>query len=151
MPERRSLRSRAGDPYAARVPVPGSRVGDWSLEHEVGRGTTAVVFAATHVTDGRHAALKLALPGTLENEAAVARFLRGAEAQRSLAHPGALPVWDSGTDPLAGPYLVTPLVGPPLSTALAAGDSLRPARSRPCAISPARSMPLPTPGSCTAT
>ncbi len=87
----------------------------------------AAVYAVSPVRDGddttgEPAALKLPLPGTLADDAAVARFLRGAEAQRRIAGPGVLPVLDLGTDPVAGPYLVTPLIdGPTLAEAVAAG------------------------------
>lgn len=117
------------DPYATGVPVPGSVVGSWRLVRELGRGTTAIVFAAVPADAAEAAAasgvaLKLALPGTLRDAAAVDRFLRGAGAQRALAEraDGVLPVLDLGTDAEAGPYLVTPLVeGPTLGEALAAG------------------------------
>ncbi len=114
------------NPYDSGVPVPGSVVGDWKLARELGRGTTSIVFAASRVVgdddDVGEVALKLALPGTLRDQTAVDRFLRGAQAQRTLAATaeGVLPVLDLGTDQLAGPYLVTPLVaGPTLGAALA--------------------------------
>lgn len=121
------------NPYASGVPVPGSVVGAWQLARELGRGTTSIVFAARPAGDGTAArgdtevALKLALPGTLRDQAAVDRFLRGARAQQTLAGSvggeGVLPVIDIGTDPLAGPYLVTPLIdGPTLGEALARGE-----------------------------
>lgn len=118
-----SLPHPAGDPYAARVPAPGSLISDWRLEREIGRGATAVVYAAARETaNGRElAALKVALPGTLHDQAAVDRFLRGAEAQQRLQARGVLPVLALGTDPQAGPYLVTPLIeGPTLAEALSA-------------------------------
>lgn len=120
------MHAAAGDPYAARVPVPGTTISDWRIEREIGRGATAVVYAVTRDGDGAGAgelaALKLPLPGTLADQAAVDRFLRGAEAQRRLDAPGVLAVLDAGTDPQAGPYLVTPLIdGPTLAQALRAG------------------------------
>lgn len=100
--------------------APGTIVGAWRLVRELGRGTTSVVFAAVPSTaeadpTATEVALKLALPGTLRDEAAVERFLRGARAQQALAErtSGALPVLDLGTDPVAGPYLVMPLIGGP--------------------------------------
>lgn len=109
------------------MPGPGTTISDWRIEREIGRGATAVVYAVARVRsasgDDQVAALKLALPGTLDDEAAVERFLRGAEAQRRLDAPGVLPVLDVGTDPQAGPYLVTPLIdGPTLAEALRAGS-----------------------------
>jgi serine/threonine-protein kinase len=120
------LHAPPGDPYAARVPAPGATISGWTLERELGRGATAIVYAAVRASGPagiERAALKLPLPGTLDDAAAVARFLRGAEAQRRLTGPGVLPVLDLGTDPHAGPYLVTPLIdGANLADALAAGE-----------------------------
>jgi len=60
------------------------RIGDWAIDHVLGRGAMAVVFAARDA-DGRWAALKLA---TGLDDTARERFRREVEACSRLEHPG---------------------------------------------------------------
>jgi serine/threonine protein kinase len=114
---------KAGWPYASRVALPGTNIAEWRLTAELGRGTTAVVLATEPISGGDPVAIKLPLPGVLQDEAGVQRFLRGARAQRELSHPAVLPVLALGTDPIHGPYLVMPLIdGTTFGAALAAGE-----------------------------
>lgn len=125
MPERQPApHAGSGDPYAARVPAPGSSIGPWRVVREIGRGSTSIVFAVTGPKrEAPEYALKLPLPGTLADAAASARFLRGARVQQRLGHPAVLRIVDIGTDAHHGPYLVTELVrGATLAEALRTGD-----------------------------
>lgn len=75
------------------------------IEHVVGRGATAVVYAARRAAGGR-VAVKLLRRGMRDDRAGL---LREARLQASLAHPGVLAVHEAGLGP-HGPYLVTALV-----------------------------------------
>ncbi len=58
-----------------------ARVGPWHLGAEIGRGSSAAVYAAVHVADGRAAAVKLGRPervAAFAREAAMLRHLAGA-------------------------------------------------------------------------
>jgi eukaryotic-like serine/threonine-protein kinase len=84
------------------------------LEHELGRGGTAVVFLARDVRHRRSVALKVLRP-TVTASLGVERFLREIETVAGLSHPHLIPLFDSGeVDGL--PYYVTPHV---------VGESLR--------------------------
>ncbi len=86
----------------------GTTFGGLRIEHVVGRGATAVVYAARHAAGGR-VAVKILRGGMRDDPDARARLLHEARLQTSLTHPGVLPVRETGLGP-HGPYLVTALV-----------------------------------------
>ncbi|MBK8097356.1 MAG: protein kinase [Planctomycetes bacterium] len=81
--------------------VPTGRIrelGDFVLQHEVGRGGMGVVWQATQKSIARKVALKV-LPRFAGMDAnAVARFRREAESAGRLAHPGIVPIYAVGED-----------------------------------------------------
>ncbi len=86
-----------GDPFGDLGP--GSTVGErYLLERVLGRGSTGVVFEASHVVIGKRVALKCLHPqhATLRN--VVARFFREAKIAATVEHPNVIQVFDGGRD-----------------------------------------------------
>src|SRR3954467_11769033 len=70
--------------------------GDYSLEHELGRGGMGVVYLAREVQLDRHVAIKV-LPQSLAIEPGIReRFLREARLAASLSHPHIVPIYRVG-------------------------------------------------------
>jgi eukaryotic-like serine/threonine-protein kinase len=83
---------------AQRLPA-GTRVGRYTVLHEVGRGSMGVVYAAYDPAIDRRVALKLVHPALLpgaSREGAASRLLREAQAVGRLAHPGVITAFDAG-------------------------------------------------------
>ena len=72
--------------FAPRLP-PGTRIGRYEIESEVGRGGMGVVFRARDIRLGRPVALKLLPPWLSGDAAAVERFAAEARAVSALDHP----------------------------------------------------------------
>jgi len=81
---------------ASSLPDSLSRIGDFTIVREIGRGGMGVVYEATQTGVDRRVALKV-LPAALGADA-VARFEREARAAGSLKHPGIVPVYAVGED-----------------------------------------------------
>ncbi|MCK7592937.1 serine/threonine-protein kinase [Pseudomarimonas salicorniae] len=81
----------------------GGRCGDWTLEHELGRGGMAVVYAARRSVGGAEqmAALKLLPPGSVWNE----QFRREQAALARLEHPNIARFLDAGIREDGSPWL----------------------------------------------
>jgi eukaryotic-like serine/threonine-protein kinase len=77
---------RAGDVVA----------GKYRIEEVIGEGGMGAVFAATHALTGKRVALKWMLPELAEDEAAVQRFMREAQAAGRIAHPNVVDIYDVG-------------------------------------------------------
>ncbi|QDW66395.1 serine/threonine-protein kinase [Luteimonas granuli] len=89
----------------------GVRLGNWTLESELGRGGMAVVYRASR-SDGiarQDAALKVLTVGAL-GATGRDRFQREAEILARLNHPNITPLIDSGTGPDGTCWLAMPLV-----------------------------------------
>ena len=98
--------SRAGGfmqkPVLERVPdlmsdeeplAPGTKVGTYTVERELGRGGMGRVYLATDTRLGRTVALKALAPHLLRDPAQRERLRREARAAASLAHPGICTVY----------------------------------------------------------
>ncbi len=72
-----------------------SRLGQYQVERELGRGAMGVVYRARHRLLGRPAALKLLAPD-LVDAASRARFEREVRLAAQLQHPGIVTVYDFG-------------------------------------------------------
>src|SRR5262249_55472482 len=98
--------------------VPGSRIGHYLIEGEVGRGTFAAVFRAHDTLLERTVALKVFRPGRLATPLAA---LAEARAAAALAHPNVCTIF--GVDDSEGvPMIALEYVdGRPLSAVVAAG------------------------------
>jgi serine/threonine protein kinase len=81
-------------------------LGKYRVEHVLGRGGMGVVARAHHLDLDRPVAIKLLLPGALENEAMVQRFRREARAMVQLKSEHVSKVLDVGTLENGAPYMV---------------------------------------------
>ena len=80
--------------HAPETPDLPAQVGDYRIEHELGRGAMGVVVAATHGALGRRVALKLLLPCHAGAPTFLQRFRREAMASARVAHPNLVRVFD---------------------------------------------------------
>jgi eukaryotic-like serine/threonine-protein kinase len=71
----------------ARLPGPGSRVGDYELVAELGRGGVGAVFEARHVETRDRVAIKILLPSVMGERNITARFDREIRVASSLQSP----------------------------------------------------------------
>ncbi|MEL6895119.1 MAG: serine/threonine-protein kinase [Planctomycetota bacterium] len=86
-----------------------TRVGDYELIEEVGRGGMGVVFRAMQLSLDREVAVKMILRGRLASDSDLERFMSEARATARLEHPGIVPVYD--VDDINGrPYFSMKLV-----------------------------------------
>jgi hypothetical protein len=75
---------------------PGTIIGPYQIETQIGRGGMSTVFAARHVALDRLVALKVLLPSLAGDGEFVSRFLAEARAAARLDHPHIVPVYDTG-------------------------------------------------------
>jgi serine/threonine-protein kinase len=75
---------------------PGSTIGRYTVESELGRGGMGQVLLATDSVLHRKVALKLLLPGLLTKEEIVARFFREARLAAQVSHPNTAHIYDLG-------------------------------------------------------
>ena len=88
----------------AATPAPGTRIGAWKIERELGRGGMATVYAVVHSRFGKRAALKLVHDGILGPQFTRETFLREARIANLVDHPAVTEVFATGS--FAGrPYL----------------------------------------------
>ncbi len=94
---------------AAPLPEPGAVLdGRYRLDAVLGAGGMGVVYTATHLTTGKHVAIKWMRArerSSDEQAKAAERFVREAKAAARIEHPNVVDVYDVGGDPLT-PYLV---------------------------------------------
>src|SRR5580765_3180067 len=75
-------------------PVPLTRVAEYELLKEVGRGGMGVVFKARHVRLNRVVALKMIRGGALANSEELQRFEKEAAAAAQLQHPNIVALYE---------------------------------------------------------
>ena len=78
----------------------------YSIEREIGRGATAIVYLARDLKTSRPVAVKI-LRDVLVESRSVPQFLREIELHKGLTHPSIVPVLDSGNAE-GRPYIVHP-------------------------------------------
>jgi Tol biopolymer transport system component len=74
----------------------GTRLGEFRLVREIGRGGMGIVYEAHQESLGRPVALKILPAGAALDERLAIRFLREARAAARLRHPAIVPVYTSG-------------------------------------------------------
>jgi tRNA A-37 threonylcarbamoyl transferase component Bud32 len=126
--------------------APGMRIGDYSIERELGAEEACAVYLGHHAVLPRQAALKVMHRGAEAARPGVSRVLREAYLLESLSHPGIPRVFECGILPdgrswaaferIEGTSLGTLLVGGPMAPAEVAvvlrdvGDLLAHAHAR---------------------
>ena len=84
-------RTQSGDRSFA-----GSRIGDYSIEHELGIEETGTVYLGRHVVLPRHAAIKVMHAGDTFTKAIAVQMLREACLVEALTHPGIPRIYECG-------------------------------------------------------
>jgi serine/threonine protein kinase len=74
----------------------GSRLLDYRLEAEIGRGGMSVVYLAEDLRLRRKVAIKVVAPELAEDERFRERFVRESELAASLDHPNVIPMYAAG-------------------------------------------------------
>jgi serine/threonine-protein kinase len=111
---------------------PGTDVGGYVIDGELGHGGMGVVYSATHPVIGKRAAIKVLKPDLSRNRDAVERFALEARAVNQIGHPNIVDIFAFGALPDGRSYYVMDLL---------AGESLRARLKRgPLHISEAASV-----------
>lgn len=115
---------------AARARVGSALNAKWTLDHLLGVGGMASVFAATH-RNGTRAAVKILAADLLNDTSIRERFLREGKIANRVEHPARVAVIDDDTSDRGEPFLVMELLhGETLHDArVAAGGTLPPERA----------------------
>jgi serine/threonine protein kinase len=96
--------------------LPGTAVGDYDIEGEIGHGGMGVVYRATHPVIGKQAAIKVLRRDMAKNRDTVERFIQEARSVNQIGHPNIVDIFAFGTLADGRPYLMMDLLG---------GESLR--------------------------
>jgi serine/threonine-protein kinase len=96
--------------------APGSGVGDYTIEGEIGHGGMGVVYRAVHPVIGKQAAIKVLRRDMAKNRDTVERFIQEARSVNQIGHPNIVDIFAFGTLADGRPYLMMDLL---------VGESLR--------------------------
>src|SRR5256885_2444906 len=107
--------------------------GRYKLDERIGGGGMGDVWRGTDEVLGRTVAVKILLPALLEEPGFAERFRGEARTMATINHPGVVDIYDYGSDPTVGAYLVMEYVE---------GDALSRTLSRVSRLTPARTMAL---------
>jgi hypothetical protein len=106
---------------------PGTIVGGFQVESEIGRGGMGIVYRAKQLNLERQVALKVLADDLARDEAFVDSFFREARAAASLSHPNIVQVFDAGSTPEGIYYFAMELVvGETLDTRIMRDGALNP-------------------------
>jgi len=106
LPAAVTLRMRTPPPATLE---PGTRIGAWRVERELGCGGMATVYDVVHTRYGKRAALKLAHATSFGRRFTSEAFLREARTANLIEHPGVAEVFATGTH-RGRPYLAMELL-----------------------------------------
>jgi serine/threonine-protein kinase len=113
---------------------PGTTLGGrYKLDDRIAGGGMGDVWRGTDEVLGRTVAVKILLPALLEEPGFAERFRGEARTMATINHPGVVDIYDYGSDPKVGAYLVMEYVE---------GDALSRTLSRVGRLTPARTMAL---------
>jgi|GEM_PF-1142275 len=96
--ERRAWDSSAGDEQGTPDLAPATRIGDFEILDQLGRGGMGVVYRARQVSLNSIVALKILAAGIMQSERGVHRFLKEAQAAARLHHTNIVPVYAQGSE-----------------------------------------------------
>lgn len=110
---------------------PGTMLGGrYRLEERIASGGMGDVWRCVDDVLGRTVAVKILLPSLLEEAGFTERFRVEARTMATINHPGVVDIYDYGSDPSTGAYLIMEYVeGDALSRTLARVGRLTPART----------------------
>jgi serine/threonine-protein kinase len=101
---------------------PETRIGEYQIEREIGRGGMGTVYAAHHPVIGKRVAIKVLDASFSRDGALVRRFLDEARAVNKIGHPNIIDVFSFGQLPDGRQYFVMEfLEGETMATWLARG------------------------------
>src|SRR3954454_21329755 len=104
--------------------------GRYRLDERIAGGGMGDVWRGTDEVLGRTVAVKILLPALLEEPGFAERFRGEARTMATINHPGVVDVYDYGSDPKVGAYLVMEYVeGDALSRTLSQVSRLTPGRT----------------------
>src|SRR5256885_2236061 len=104
--------------------------GRYKLDGRIAGGGMGDVWRGTDEVLGRTVAVKILLPSLLDEPGFAERFRGEARTMATINHPGVVDVYDYGSDPAAGAYLVMEYVeGEALSRTLSKVGRLTPGRT----------------------
>jgi serine/threonine protein kinase len=126
-PDEAAAPDRIGDGSAAVLPVPGTRIGQYEIIRELGRGGMGAVYAARDTKLGRKVAIKFL---SSENHPELtARFILEAKATAQCNHENIVVIHEVG-ETAGNPFMVLEyLQGAPLTQLLQDGRKLPPAQA----------------------
>jgi eukaryotic-like serine/threonine-protein kinase len=103
------------DPLGMRI-GPGTDVGGYVIDGELGQGGMGVVYSATHPVIGKRAAIKILRPEVSRSPVTIERFIQEARAVNQIGHPNIIDIFAYGALPDGRAYHVMDLL---------VGESLR--------------------------
>jgi eukaryotic-like serine/threonine-protein kinase len=103
------------DPEGMQV-GPGTEVGGYVIDGELGHGGMGVVYSATHPVIGKRAAIKILRPEVSRSPVTIERFIQEARAVNQIGHPNIVDIFAYGALPDGRAYHVMDLL---------VGESLR--------------------------
>jgi eukaryotic-like serine/threonine-protein kinase len=103
------------DPDGMRI-EPGTEVGGYVVDGELGHGGMGVVYSATHPVIGKRAAIKILRPEVSRSPVTIERFIQEARAVNQIGHPNIIDIFAYGALPDGRAYHVMDLL---------VGESLR--------------------------
>jgi serine/threonine protein kinase/WD40 repeat protein len=127
--EQNRFKSRLRRTRASVLPA-NTRIGNFQLLEEIGRGGMGVVYKARQVNLGRTVALKMILSGELADRHEVDRFRAEAEAAARLNHANIVPLYEVGEEDSRHFFAMALIDGPDLQEVLRDGPLTPPEAAR---------------------